>query len=213
MDPNQLPEESYSGEPKESHIMPKAEDRRRPVFDPTGRVEQINADETKIADVRRHPIGLFFIYIQTMLAMGLSLFLIFAFLPSFLELLGLENSNSAKTAVYLFALLALGLGALFLLLATRIYLASQLIITNDNVTQIIQVGLFHRKISEISMENVEDVTAHQKGIFQTAFNYGRVHVETAGEQNNYDFIYCPNPNAYAKAIQDARVEFLKLHGG
>jgi uncharacterized membrane protein YdbT with pleckstrin-like domain len=211
MDPNQLPEESYS-EPEESPIMSEAEQQRVPVFDPTGRVEQINPNETKIADVRRHPIGLFFIYTQTMVGLGLGLFLIFAFMPDFLEILGLKESSGAYVVVYLFALFAMGFGLFFLLLATRIYQASQLIITNDNVTQIMQVGLFHRKVSEISMENVEDVTAHQRGIFQTFFNYGRVHVETAGEQNNYDFIYCPNPNAYAKAIQDARVRFLKLHG-
>lgn len=212
MDKDQLPEESYSEEPEESPILPEAEKRRRPVFDPTGRVEHINPDEVKVADVRRHPIGLFFIYLQTIVALGLSLFLIFAFLPSFLRVLGLEDDSGAKVVIYLFALLAIGFGLLFLILAARIYQASQLIITNDNITQIMQVGLFHRKVSEISMENVEDVTAYQKGIFQTFFNYGRVHVETAGEQDNYDFIYCPNPNAYAKAIQDARVEFLKLHG-
>lgn len=212
MNPDQLPEDSYA-EPEQSPVMGEAELRRKPVFNPMGRVEEINSDETKIADVRRHPIGLFILYLQTMFALGLSLFLIFAFLPSFLSILGLDESTAAKTVAYLFALLAVGFGVLFLFIATRIYQASQLIITNDNVTQIMQVGLFHRKVSEISMENVEDVTAHQKGILQTFFNYGRLHVETAGEQNNYDFIYCPNPNAYAKAIQDARVTFLKLHGG
>lgn len=198
--------------PRDSPIMPEAEQRRRPVFDPTGRVEQINHDEIKIADVRRHPIGLFFIYIQTVLALGLSMLLIFAFLTDFLEVFNMNN-NAALAAAYLIALVVLLLGAIFIILATRIYTASQLIITTDNVTQIMQVGLFHRKVSEISMENVEDVTAHQKGILSTVFNYGRVHIETAGEQNNYDFIYCPNPNAYAKAIQDARLEFLKAHGG
>lgn len=197
-------------EPKQSPIMPIAEERRRPVFDPTGRVEQINHDEVKIADVRRHPIGLFFIYLQTFLALGLAFFMIFAFLPSLLEVLNVAQ-NQGTAAASLFALLVFALAIIFLILATRIYSTNQLIITNDNVTQVLQVGLFHRKISEISMENVEDVTAHQRGILQTIFNYGRVHIETAGEQNNYDFIYCPNPNAYAKAIQDARVEFLKTY--
>jgi uncharacterized membrane protein YdbT with pleckstrin-like domain len=206
------PEDSPNREPKQSPIMPQAELERRPVFDPTGRVEQINPDETKIADVRRHPIGLLFIYIQLFLGLGLSLFMIFAFLPSLFSVVNVEE-NTLNAIALLFALIVCSLGVIFLILATRIYQASQLIITNDNVTQVMQVGLFHRKVSELSMENVEDVTAHQKGILQTLFNYGRVHIETAGEQNNYDFIYCPNPNAYAKAIQDARVTFLKLHGG
>lgn len=190
--------------------MPQAEQRRRPVFDPTGRVEAINPDEVKIADVRRHPIGLFFIFLQVFFALGLAFVLIFAFLPDFLSVMNVEE-RSGTAAAWAFALFVGLLGFIFLVLAARIYTASQLIITNDNVTQVMQVGLFHRKVSEISMENVEDVTAHQQGILQTFFNYGRVHIETAGEQNNYDFIYCPNPNAYAKAIQDARLEFLKTH--
>lgn len=198
--------------PKESHILPQAEQQRRPVFDPTGRVESINPDEVKIADVRRHPIGLFIIYLQFIFAIGLAFFLIFAFLPSFLEVINIDTNTGTAVASLLAVLIGF-FGIVYLILATRIYTSSQLIITNDNVTQVMQVGLFYRKVSEISMENVEDVTAHQKGILQTLFNYGRVHIETAGEQNNYDFIYCPNPNAYAKAIQDARVEFLKAHGG
>lgn len=197
--------------PKDSHIMPIAEQRRKPVFDPTGRVESINPDEIKIADVRRHPIGLFFIYLQFIFGISLSFILIFAFLPDFLSTFNIAESTGRGAAAVL-SVLVVFFGAIFLILATRIYQASQLIITNDNVTQIMQVGLFHRKISEVSMANVEDVTANQKGILQTFFNYGDIHIETAGEQNNYDFIYCPNPNAYAKAIQDARVEFIKLHG-
>lgn len=161
---NPLPEQE-SGEPRQSPIMPEAEARRRPVFDPTGRVETINPDEVKIADVRRHPIGLFFIYIQTFIALGLSLMLIFAFLTDFLQALNMDN-GAARSIASLFGLIVISLGIIFVFLATRIYTASQLIITNDNVTQIMQVGLFHRKISEISMENVEDVTAHQKVFFK-----------------------------------------------
>lgn len=196
--------------PVQSPIMPEAERQRNRVFDPTGRVEQITEDEIKIADVRRHPIGLIFIYLQTFVAVGLSLGLIFYFLPDSSQTLGVDNST-AQGALSLLAIITITLAIIFMILATRIYNASQLIITSENVTQVTQVGLFHRKVSELSMENVEDVTAHQKGIFQTIFNYGRVHVETAGEQDNYNFIYCPNPSAYAKAIQDARVEFIKKH--
>ena len=61
------------------------------------------------------------------------------------------------------------------------------------------------------MENVEDVTSEQGGIFPTIFNYGVLKVETAGEQNNFIFKYCPNPNAYAKALQDARAAYFAKH--
>lgn len=190
--------------------MPAAHERRKPVFDPTGRVEHINKDEVKIADVRQHFFGLALIYIQIIVALALAFGLILPFLGDALESFGLSRSagNSLST---LLALVASVFLLLYLVLATRIYNSNQLIITRDNVTQVKQIGLFNRQISEISMENVEDVTAYQSGIFPTTFNYGRLRIETAGEQNNYDFNYCPNPNAYAKAIQDARLEFIKTH--
>ena len=215
LDPSLLPEKRNVGEqpgnqnsPGQSHVLEQAKQHRQPVFNPMGRVEDINDHETLIADVRRHPIGLFIIYLEVVFAIGLSFLIIFAFLPSLVETLGADGGAANALALLLamiVSLLALG----FLFLAHKIYHANQLIITNENVTQVKQVGLFHRKVSEVSMENVEDVTAHQRGILSTFFNYGRVHIETAGEQDNYNFTLCPRPNAYAKAIQDARVDFIK----
>jgi uncharacterized membrane protein YdbT with pleckstrin-like domain len=204
-------EPNKPAEPKQSPIMDEAETQRKPVFDPTGRVEQINAGEIKIADIRRHPFGLVLIYIQVLLALALAFGLILPFAGDGFESLGFSRASAASLMAVL-SIMAFIFIILYLFLATRIYKTNQLILTNDNVTHVAQVSLFHRKISEISMANVEDVTAHQTGLFSTIFNFGRLHIETAGEQNNLDFIYCPNPNAYAKAIQDARVEFIKVHG-
>lgn len=197
--------------PEESDLANKAAELRRPVFDPTGRIEQINPTETKIADVRRHPFGLFLVYLQIFVALSISLALIFFALPSVLDTLGLSSSG-ADSIAYAFGFIGIVLGVIFLILATRIYQGNQLIITNVNITQVTQVGLFNRKVSELSMANVEDVTAQQRGIFPTLFNYGRLVVETAGEQTNFVFEYCPNPNAYAKAILDARQNFVSENG-
>lgn len=196
--------------PKDSHILPNAEKRRAPVFDPTGRVEHITQEETRVADVRRHPFGLFIIYLQFFVGLGIAFFLIFGLLPGVLDTLNLDGTLG-KTFAYLFGVLVLFFGVVFLILASRIYQGNQLIITDVNVTQVLQVGLFNRKVSELSMGNVEDVTAEQKGILQTFFNYGTLRIETAGEQNNFIFVYCPNPNAYAKALLDARQQFLATH--
>lgn len=197
-------------QPKESDILPKAEDRRVPVFDPTGKVEQIMHDEVKVADVRRHPFGLFIIYLQTIVGLGIAFILIFTLLPTFLETLSISES-SGNSFLTLFAFATALFGAIFLILTVRIYRGNQLIVTDSNVTQVLQVGLFRRKVSELSMHNVEDVTAEQHGILQTFLNYGTLTIETAGEQNNFIFIYCPNPNAYAKAILDARQLYFTKH--
>lgn len=217
MDPNQPQQnpqpqtETNQDGPKQSDIADKAAERRKPLFDPTGRVEGLTAGETLVADVRRHWFGLFLIYFQIIFALMLSLILIFAFLPSVIETLAI-NSSTANSLASVFALFAMVFGIIFLILATRIYKGNQLIVSDKNVTQVLQIGLFNRKISELSMANVEDVTAEQSGILPTIFNYGVLRIETAGEQNNFIFSYCPNPNAYAKAILDARLEFISHRG-
>jgi uncharacterized membrane protein YdbT with pleckstrin-like domain len=83
-----------------------------------------------------------------------------------------------------------------------------LLVTDMNLVQILQKGLFVRKVSRLSMSNVEDVTAEQKGILPTIFNYGTLTVQTAGEMENFVFPYCPNPNKYADRILDARQAFV-----
>lgn len=198
--------------PKESDIAEKAAQKRRPAFNPLGRIEQLTSDETKIADIRRHPFGLFLIFLQTIVGFGLALIIIFALMPGVLETLGLTGSG-ADSLLYLFGFFAIVFAVLFLLLAAKVYNGNQLIVSDSNITQVLQIGIFNRKISELGMGNIEDVTAQQSGIFPTLLNYGTLKVETAGEQNNFVFVYCPNPNAYAKAMLDARQKFVATHAG
>lgn len=180
-------------------------------YDASAKVEDVNPNEALLASTGRHSFGLFVIFLQAILALALAFGLILPFAGDAFESVGLSR-GVATAFTALFSLAAIVLVILYIILAARIYRANRIIITNDNVTQITQVGLFHRRISEISMGNVEDVSVRQKGIFQTVFNFGQLHIETAGEQNNYDFVYCPNPGSYAKVIQDARLKFIKSHG-
>lgn len=193
--------------PKQSPITEEAFKQRKPVFDPTGRIEQITDDEIKVADVRRHPFGLIVLYVEFIAATGLAIGMLAFLLPAAVG----ANVEGANLFIGLLVLLMSILALVFLVLATRIYRGNQLIITDQNVTQVQQMGLFNRKVSELTMANIEDVTANTDGVFATLFNFGTITVETAGEQNNFVFKYCPNPNAYAKALQDARSNFIRQH--
>lgn len=193
-------------------ITKKASEHRKPVFDPTGRIEHLMDGERKLFDVRRHFIGLFFLYIQITFGIGLGLVMTLVFLPTMSDVFS-WSADTATSLAALFSLIVISLGVIFLVLATRIYEGNQLIASDKNITLVNQISLFNRKISELSMANIEDVTSRQSGIFPTLFNYGTLHVETAGEQNNFIFPYCPNPNAYAKAVLDARTDFITKNGG
>lgn len=164
----------------------------------------IDADEQEVCIVRRHPVGILSVYFLTVIGIATGLGLIGYVLPSVI--------SPNKTQVFFIMLLviaAICLAFLFLVLATVIYRESKLVVTNKNITQILQRSLFNKATSQLSMANVEDVTAIQKGIFATYFNYGTLKIETAGEQANFNFEYCPNPRMLAKQILEARERFIE----
>ncbi len=160
--------------------------------------------EQIVLSVRKHLFGLVVLYIEALIGI-IAVFALFAFLvPS---LAGSSNKSQVYGIGSIALVLVLGLTGLVLAAATFIYRRSQLVVTLTNITQVNQVGLFNRKISKLSLADVEDVSAQQKGIFASIFRYGTVFVETAGEQSNFHFDYCPNPNAVAKRISDCEQAF------
>ncbi|HEX5456155.1 MAG TPA: PH domain-containing protein [Candidatus Saccharimonadales bacterium] len=189
-------------------ITERAFQQRRHMFDPTGHLEELDANETKVADVRRHPFGLMMIYAQFFLGALLSVGLIAVLLPA-----AVGDSTGTRLFIGVIMLVLILFGVVFLALATRIYRGNQLIVTDLNITEVHQIGLFDRRVSELSLANVEDVSADTHGIFSTMFNYGTLTIETAGEAHHFIFKYCPYPNAYAKAIQDVRSDYLRKYGG
>jgi len=69
--------------------------------------------------------------------------------------------------------------------------------------------IFDRKISQLGIGDVQDVTVTQKGIFARIFNYGTLVIETAGEQVNYIFTYTPRPYETAKQIVGSHENIVK----
>lgn len=59
------------------------------------------------------------------------------------------------------------------------------IITDRRIVDIDQKSLFHREISTLRMERVQDVTFEINGIVATVFGFGDVHVQTAGETKGF----------------------------
>lgn len=80
------------------------------------------------------------------------------------------------------------------------------IVTKDEIIEITQEGFFGRKIAQLSLLRVQDVTSHIKGLLPTFFAYGDVLVETAGEQSeNFLLKDIPNP-------QEVSTQIMNLHG-
>ena len=75
------------------------------------------------------------------------------------------------------------------------------IICLDTIVDITQEGFWGRKISQLTLLRVQDVSSNIQGFFPTIFGYGDVLVETAGEQTqNFLLKSVPNPQEVASKI-------------
>ncbi|CAN5120769.1 hypothetical protein BH09PAT3_BH09PAT3_2870 [soil metagenome] len=159
--------------------------------------------EVTIFEVTRHPFGLIGMYISFgILLIIVAVVAIIA--PDILSDYDTELVGSIGLAAFLVSAVFVGI---FAFIAHIIYYGNRWILTSDSLTQIRQTSLFDKHNSQLSLANLEDISAHQDGILAHIFNFGILKVETAGEHSKFTFPYCPNPNAYAQKILVAREAF------
>lgn len=82
----------------------------------------------------------------------------------------------------------------------RVYRENCIIVTDHNVYEVIQTGLYSRKVTQFELGFLQDVTVTQNGFLATSFNYGTVEIETAGEQGKLIFDWAPSPKRFAAHI-------------
>jgi uncharacterized membrane protein YdbT with pleckstrin-like domain len=162
--------------------------------------DMLEPGEQILTVVHRSVLGLIGIYLVAFLAVAALTTLAAVISPSTF------NTSSATISGPLSAIIILSAVLLVLILftSTYIYRQSRLLITDRSLVQIMQRTLFNRKVSRLSMSNVEDVSEEQRGIVSSIFNYGTLIVQTAGEMENFIFTLCPNPAALADRIIEAR---------
>lgn len=164
--------------------------------------------EHLVTVVRRHPIGILGIYAEMLAGIAGVIVLVLLAIYSFF----ISISTSAKGMIVVGAVFVIAFLAGLLVISTVVYRRCRLVVTDKSVVQVIQKAMFNRKISRLSMSNVEDVNVEQKGILQTVLNYGTLTIQTAGEVDNFVFPLCPNPDMYANRILEARQQFVRVFG-
>jgi membrane protein YdbS with pleckstrin-like domain len=161
-------------------------------------------DENKIVlFVHRHWasfLGQFFLSLVMLVAPGIIVLILF-----------FSDIKIAEGFVTHF--MVLGLSIYYLITITVAFLAwisyyyDIYIITEDAIIDISQQGFFGRKISQLSLLRVQDVTSNIVGFLPTFFGFGDVLVETAGEQSqNFLLKAVPNP-------QEVSAKIMELHNG
>lgn len=162
--------------------------------------------ERIICEIKRHPFGILSMYFSGGIAILIAVVLA-AMAPQIADQLAYSADNIMTMALLGAGIVVIGV-ACMLWIATTIYWQNRWIVTDDSITQIVQDGLFGRRVSQLSMENLEDVTVDQQGFLPSMFNFGTLKAETAGERSKFVFPMCPNPNAYARKILEVHEAFL-----
>lgn len=164
----------------------------------------IRPDEQVICEIRRHPIGIFGMYVTATGLLLVMAVVAFAVAPSIF-------SGSSRSQVLLIGALVLVIAAAisagFILIAQKVYWGNVWVVTNESITQVKRLTLFDKQTSQLSFGNLEDVTAEQDGVWQQMFHYGTISAETAAATDKFTFMYCPNPNYYVQTILESRERF------
>ncbi len=135
-----------------------------------------------------------FILITVLMAVPLVVLLVYWFIDS-----GVFDgiiSNLLIIGVSVYSLFIIGL----LLYGFIDYYLDVYIVTNQRIVDIKQNGFFKREIAELHLHQVQDVSARVKGAFPTLLHYGDIHVQTAGEKENFYFKAIPHPYRVSKLI-------------
>lgn len=175
---------------------------------------EFDENEELVWEIRKHPFGLFLIYLTgSIVTLVIFTFLVLGGLSNNTDILGLgiDFGSIRTTMVGIgFLLSVMSVGAT--LLGAFLYQSDVVLVTSEKIAQLLYATLFNKKISQLSIGDVQDVTVTQKGIFAHLFNYGTLVIETAGEQQNYTFTYTPKPYEASKAIVGAHERNLAAYG-
>lgn len=174
---------------------------------------EFDDDEELLLEIRKHPFGLFLILFSgTFVAFATLVATIGLVSSGILEEFGFGVGGSVESIIALLGLTGAVVIGILTLIFAQLYRSNVVFITDEKIAQVLYITIFNRKISQLNIGDVQDVTVTQQGIFAHLFNYGTLVIETAGEQQNYTFSFVPKPYPVSKVLIGAHEANLKLHG-
>ena len=76
------------------------------------------------------------------------------------------------------------------------------IVTNLRVVDVDVNDITSKSVAATEMKDILDVEYNQKGFLQNFFDYGNVHMQLAGQNPNFEFLFIPRPARTADVISD-----------
>ena len=121
----------------------------------------------------------------------------------------IANNEVLKAISIVFFSLFLLFATLFVYINWLVNYLNIQIVTDEHIVDIDQMGIFSRKISELTLDDIQDVSATKQGIVQSFLNFGDICIQTAGERPNFNFEKVPDPHELARKIMEIRSKYGK----
>jgi len=152
--------------------------------------------------LRRHPI----VIILRLLGLFLAFFLPIIIALVFVDFIIIHNLS----ILFLFLI---SLWALFIWIlafyAFTMYTLDVWIVTDRRIIDSTQHGFFNRKVSELHLSRIQDISVNTDGVIQTFFKFGDLHIQTAGTEERFKFLQIPKPNIVKDQMM--KTAFAKHH--
>ncbi len=164
---------------------------------------------------RRHRVVLYillapikFVALLTVILAVASIFISSDTLPGWMikAMPWLLDFNITFFLLFLFSLFLLILWTSFFMVIVNYYLDCW-IVTNQRTIHTELRGFFNRIYSSIEHDKIQDISVDVKGILPTFFNYGDLHMQTAGAFREFIFFQIPEPHETKKIIHQAIKEY------
>ncbi len=160
---------------------------------PQCRFESQLQDESVVLVIRAHPILLVpWLVNGLLLLVGLVLFNIYV--PSLWQLTTMQ-------------LLFLNLSVVVFILSYYwfhflSYFFNVGVVSTRRILDIDFSSVLFKQVSETRLERIEDITATSGGYVASLFNFGDIHIQTAGEAVNFEFLHSPRPGDVVRIINE-----------
>ncbi|MFZ3020079.1 MAG: PH domain-containing protein [Minisyncoccia bacterium] len=138
----------------------------------------LDTNEHVLLEVRKH----WFVLTPVMTILFVLAFAPLIFSSAFIYFVPVSISkiSGVSAGTFFYALWLLCLWIYFFINWTNYYL-DVWFITEKRIISIDQVSIFHRKISNLGLDKIQDVSIEQKGIMQSTMKFGDILVKTAAE--------------------------------
>lgn len=157
-------------------------------------------DEYIIFEVRKHWFTLIVPGIFLLLAAlaPIVVYAVFSALP-----FDVESENSLMVLfLFSYSMWILALWVIAFVIWTDYYL-DVWIVTNKNLIDVEQQGIFHREIATTRLNRIQDINTEVRGIFQTFLNFGDITIQNAGTNEQFTIRGIENPVNIRENIEKA----------